>query len=56
MEEVADKLAKERIAWQSFREELVAQVDSVNGKYVSEKKTVSYSCPTGVRSIHQSRV
>ena len=40
MEEVADKLVKERTTWQTFREELVAQVDSANSKFVSEKYEV----------------
>ena len=38
MEEVLDKLAKERTTWQTYREELVDQVDSANAKFVSEKK------------------
>ena len=37
MEKVADKLAKERTTWQTFREELVAKVDSASVKVVSEK-------------------
>ena len=41
MEEVLDKLAKERTTWQTYREELVDQVDSANAKFVSEKKEVA---------------
>ena len=38
MEEVVDKLVKERATWQTYREDLVDQVDSANAKFVSEKK------------------
>ena len=48
MEEVADKLSKERITWQTYREDLVSQLDSANAKFVSEKKKKSLSCPTGI--------
>ena len=41
MEEVVDKLVKERATWQTYREDLVDQVDSANAKFVSEKKEVA---------------
>ena len=41
MEEVVDKLVKERATWQTYREDLVDQVDSANAKFVSEKKGVA---------------
>lgn len=55
MEEVVDKLVKERATWQTYREDLVDQVDSANAKFVSEKKK-SLSCPTGIRPIYKTRV
>ena len=43
MEEVLNKLAKERTTWQTYREELVAQVDSANAKFVLEKEVALLS-------------